>query len=320
VAQGFPDLPISQIVNVQWGGGIFVATGNIAGNVWTSKKDKWEKTFSSSPSSNGFVVSDYPGSGVYGDVGTDDESNPMFVLGGESFTDGSAGPAMFLTSSNGKDWTTKNVAAQGEVYLVTWDESAKTFYAGMTDTSELLDPLSARRVFEVALRSTDGKVWSEIRRIELSDNPADAPVEPYCSDKIRDSNGRRVPTSVFGYNKGNDILIAPEPINMRFGRTYPENEINHGTSLKIKRGPENEKPGTSTIALPSGMQRVWAVAFAGGVWQAAGQSGSDLSPRGIVATSSNNGDTWEKTLTDDPISRLSTVAAKSGARSASAAA
>lgn len=309
-----------QVRNVKWGGGIFVATGNVAGNVYTSKKGKgkeWKKTFTRH--ANGFVVSDYPGSGVYGDVGTDDESKPIFVLGGLSFTDDNPSSAMFLTSSNGEDWTTKNVAAQGEVYLVTWDESAKTFYAGMLDTSERLDPSSARRIFEVALQSTDGNAWSEIRRIELSGDPADAPVEPYCSDKILDSNGRRVPTSVFGYNKGNDILIAPEPINMRFGRTYPEDEINHGTSLKIKRGPENKNPGTSTIALPSGMQRVWAVAFAGGVWQAAGQSGSDSAPTGIVATSSNNGDTWETTLTDDPISRLSTVAAKTGVRSASAA-
>lgn len=298
---------VTKVVNVKWGGGIFV-TGFYgydfsSSKVYTNKKNKWNVTFSAPVNSSSFgVLPSYPGGIAYASVGADKENKikgkPIFVLGGTMNKDN--GPAMMLTSSDGSHWSSQIFGAKGYIYLVTWNETNQAFYAGMVDIIEADGAQVA--FYDVTLKSTDGKKWNEIGRIaqnRRSDQPA--PVAQFCSNQILDRNGNRVPTSVFGYDKNKDILIAPDPINMTYGLGYPSGEpIHHGEKLKIKRGPNNPAPGVKTVSLPAGMELVWAVAFAGGVWQAAGQ--------GIVATSTDEGQTWKKTLSEEPRAGYTSVA------------
>lgn len=311
-----------RIVNVKWGGGIFVAAyhwfGNNSGSkVWTNKPkstklDDWKVTFSTPANSVGFSVSEYPGSATYASIGANKETGkkgqPVFVIGGLSLSIENPGSGMMLTSSNGTDWSSQTYGGENAyVYLITWKEDEQALYAGMVDiVTEDTGPV----LYDVTLKSTDGKSWNETSRVkqdrgaEFSRPP---PVEAFCSDKIKDRNNNRVPTSVFGYDKNQDILIAPDPINMSFGITYREEDVHHGERLKIKRGPDNPDPGEKTVSLPSGMALVWAVAFAGGVWQAAGRAPGAFPQHGVIATSTDNGDTWQITLTEDPGSDFTSV-------------
>jgi hypothetical protein len=116
---------------------------------------------------------------------------------------------------------------------------------------------------------------------------------------------------VFGYDKDKDVLITPDPVNMTWGITYPAGEpTQHGDQLKITRGPGNDAPGSTIKALPHGMNRVWAVAYAAGIWQAAGQT-SAFPEHGVVATSVDDGETWTITLTGVAGSAFTNVAAGS---------
>lgn len=308
-----------RIVNVKWGGGVFVAAyerfgSNPASRVWTnkiksSKLDAWKVTFSTPANSDGFSVSEFPGSATYASIGANKETGkkgkPVFVIGGLSLSTENPGPGKTLTSSNGTDWSSQTHGGDNAyVYLTTWDEDKQAFYAGMID---IVSDETGRVQYDVSLKSPDGRSWNEITRIELVRTRKEpAPVENFCSNKIRDINGNRVPTSIFGYDEATDILIAPDPINMTFGITY-DDPINHGTALKIKRGPDNPDPGEKILPLPAGMARVWAVAFAGGIWQAAGLAPGAFPQHGIVATSTDNGDNWTITLTEDPGSDFKSV-------------
>src|SRR5262249_27094653 len=145
--------------------------------------------------------------------------------------------------------------------------------------------------------------WSEIGRADWWGDPKDprAPVEPYCSNKILDKYGQKVPTSVFGYDKNKDTLIAPDPLWISFGNGYPagESEYHGQNGVKIIR-----EGGTPVIIMPTGMDNVSAVAFAGGIWQAAGSIGD----HGVVATSHDDGQTWSVTLTETSDNFFSAVA------------
>lgn len=297
---------LTRITNVNWGGGGIYVTGsqlfftNEISNVFTniaSKDDddltNWNVTFSS-PRGDGFMMSEYPGSSLCAAVSPDPEkpSTPIFVLGGLNDQDDKPRAAMMLTSSDGKTWTPKTFVESGEVYLLTWDEAKKAIYAGMRDYSKLTEE---HIIYDVVLASSDGLTWTEAER-KPDAGYWSSPVEKYCSDKVKDVHGNNVPTSVFGYDDRADILITPDPVSISFGVSYPIGEkIQHGFQLKIIRGPANEFPGSETMALPAGMDRVWAVAYAAGIWQAAGQAGDDPGS-GVVATSVDDGATWEITL------------------------
>lgn len=299
---------LQDIINVHWGGGGVYVTGsqsfftNPTSDVWTNKIASktaalidWKKTISTPPGN--FVASAFPGSAVFVNIGVD--KKPMFLIGGGTPAPPRAGIA---TSKNGSVWTTQTFS-KGELYLLTWNESEQALYAGMTDTSDPDDPF-----VDVALRSTDGLSWEEIGR--SSEWEANL-VEPYCSDKVTDIHGHNVPTSVFGYDKANDILITPDPVHMTFGVSYPAGEpFQHGDRLKVIRGPGNAAPGSSIKDLPAGMDQVWAVAYGAGIWQAAGQAGA-FPHHGVVATSVDDGESWTITLTDVPGSGFANVAAGS---------
>lgn len=314
---------LTRVVNVHWGGGIYVTGSqwfytNPASVVWTNEIDDtenltdWSKTIST-PHGGGFMPSAFPGSGVCALVGPTDNKAPMFVLGGlqDNIEEGGPpGAAMMMTSNDGVSWSPQTFVSSGDVYLLTWDEDKQAFYAGMWDYSQLLDPESDRILIEIALRSTDGLHWTEVGRQSGDTSSARiSPIEQYCSDKVIDVHGYKVPTSIFGYDEENDILITPDPVSMSFGTGYPAGEeIAHGHKLKIIRGPENDHPGTATKALPAGMDRVWAVAYAAGIWQAAGQT-STFPGHGVVATSIDDGQSWTITLTDVAGSAFTNMAA-----------
>jgi hypothetical protein len=314
---------------VKWGGGGIYVTGsqwylnaNLSSDVWTNKiKSKseedltlWEETYSV-PHGGEFMVSGFPGSGTGAMVGFDsatgERGSLIFVLGGQQDrkeTGGSAA-AMILTSTDGVDWTPQVVGSYGDVYLVTWNDDENVLYAGMQDYSEV-EASEGRDVFDVVLRSTDGLEWTRTER-KLRGLPFESPLEKYCSDRIRDVHGHKVPTSIFGYDGTTDVLIAPDPISISWGVTYPAGEdIEHGHRLKITRGPGNDNPGESTVALPDGMDRVWAVAHEAGIWQAAGGT-ETYPPKGIIATSVDAGLTWETTLEGEPGTLFMMVAAGS---------
>jgi hypothetical protein len=310
---------LQRILNVHWGGakGTYVVgsagfSANPANDVWTNQVESeteltgWSKTFSTpSTPGQGFITSFYPGSAVCGWVGDKShgkKGTPLFVLGGQG--DDARGPAMILTSSDGVRWLPQIVYPSAHIYMLTWEPTEQAFYAGMVDYPD--DPFGEdETVFDIALRSSTGSTWTESGR-KPNPQPGDKGViEVYCSHKVEDTHGSKVPTSIFGYDKDKDILITPDPVILTFGQTYvSDDEYNaYGQQLRVQGGN-----AAGTRNLPPGMAKVWAVAFAAGIWQAAGETG-DNPPCGVVATSVDDGLTWAVTFTDMPGSRFSCVAA-----------
>ena len=304
---------LTQIINVQWaGGGVYVAGSqrffsNPKNDVWantiktTEKLTNWEKTLSTA--TGGFMSAPFPGSGVWALMGDD----PIFILTGaaDNLETGGGSPGMMVTSEDGSTWASHNFGSFAVIYLVMWNKTDKALYAGMLDYSQVaLD----NTLFDVVLRSSDGLSWSEVERIPFVELYSSA-IEKHCSDKVIDIHGHKVPTSVFGYDEDNDVLITPDPVNMTWGITYPAGEdFQHGDRLKIIRGPNNENAGTVTMALPAGMARVWAVGYAAGIWQAAGEAGEPFA-HGVIATSVDDGNTWTITLVDVAGSSFANIAA-----------
>jgi hypothetical protein len=322
--------PLQNIVNISWGGGSLFVTAYSAFNanhrsvVYTneikSKDDNeltnWNETFvaDSTPEANvsDFRVSGWPGTAAYAAIkeNVNGKPKPAFMLvGGSTDIYSSVKPASakWLTSSNGKDWTQHDMG-QGEFYALTWNEDDKAFYAGMTDFRQLHD---VGDWFDTTFKSTDGVNWNQIDKTSQSSRlwNQSAPIQQYCSDKINDVFGQKVPTSVFGYDEGRDILIAPDPLFFTWGIAVPSGEEapDYGTALILKRGPKNTdmKPAEQRVALPEGMDNVIAVAYAEDIWQAAGSVGI----KAVVATSTDGGENWKVTFTEGEGSGFTAIAA-----------
>src|SRR5262249_5682845 len=126
----FGSEPFQQIINVNWGGGGFIAAYRWGGTSPNSKVysssngTDWHVTLTTpsgwpSTEISGFAVTQWPGGAVYSDA----EAVKRFILVGQDSTYAitGRGAAYIISSSDGKAWSApQNKADLGEVYLVTW--------------------------------------------------------------------------------------------------------------------------------------------------------------------------------------------------------
>ena len=168
------------------------------------------------------MPSKFPGCAVFAVVGADEaqgkKGTPIFVIGGLGDDPAGNGPAMMITSKNGIDWLPQTFRPSAEIYMLTWNESEQALFAGMMDYPDNEDTIT---IVDVALRSFDGLSWEEVGEVADPTREGERAIEPFCSNKVTDLYGRKVPTSIFGYDKDKDILITPHPLDLTFGLTYP---------------------------------------------------------------------------------------------------
>lgn len=321
---------LSRIINVKWGGDSTTAAGTLrtgfAGEAnytycctmtTSTEKPEWKQTgrYVSSPEPDvltGFEMG--IGCMVYANVGADADGKggtPTFVAGG-AWGSSRGQPARIMASNDGANWiNTYSSKGTGAVYRVCWDEQEHAFYAAYQDDSE--GDTGGTDTYDVLLRSATGSGWSEVSRKQVGGIGFDLPpnyVNPIVNHggtKVKDANGNYVPNCFWGYNKATKTLIFPDP-------PYGAGSDHIGEQLKIERERED---GTKEITKTTlSFDTIWAVAFAGGIWHAAGQK-DETSPgqggTGRIATSTDDGKTWEVTFegkAGNPIASIASAPTK----------
>ena len=217
----------------------------------------------------------------------DEKGTPTFVFGGNGVDFLSGLSFSYIqTSNNGMDWSqTFTYPSFSYVYAMTFDAVDNAFYAAM------IHGPGGNATNEVLLKSRSGKSWSEVGRQVIEGGVKyTSLLEPHCSDRIKNEANQPLPSGLYGYDAGKQILIAPHPTPFWHGTLGGE-----GPNIQIQTTDEE---GNKHIAITplAGFERVNAVAFAGGIWQAAGFSPGDAGT-GIIATSIDDGRTWDMAFT-----------------------
>jgi hypothetical protein len=290
------DFP-QRVVNVQWGGKA------VAGSSWFGldkstyiyrlKSSKWEPILTFTPAQNIGL-----GNAVFASIAKD---GPRFIVG-TGFSD--SGKTEIKMSKNTQDWVTVYSKSQAEVYGVCWDETEKAFYAAMTLREDGAQ-------FDVLLRSPTGSGWLEVSRATYGSLPAgyQSPIILHGGNKVKDSNGNSVTNAFWGYNENSGILMYADPPYNYWGPPIGFDKL-YGAKIVIK-----SPSGTTKKSLP-GFGSIWAVAYGGGIWHAAGDSRSsngDVSAKAIIATSTDNGVTWKTTFSGVAGTSIGSIAASRAA-------
>jgi hypothetical protein len=286
--------PNEHLKEVHWGGGgfnvgvnLFVTSpdGNTTNAVFVQGSKSWTETKTIS----GPLTLYDNRAGAFGNPGTQ-----TFVLGGQATVFG-VGPAgvrydawIETSKDGGKTWARSYAAAGGFVVAIVYDKANKVFFAQVTaDAGPVLRAGTGDYVWQV-LRSVDGAAWSVVDTADggPANNRYASPIMTAAADPIyQDAAGNNCPGGVYGYDKAKNIVMAPYPdietfaYEARFG----------GSQVQIRKAL-----GTSYIDIP-GMDRVFSVAYSGGVWVAAGAGDTAL-----IATSMDDGETWATTYSAGP--------------------
>ena len=185
-------------------------------------------------------------------------------------------------------------------------------------------------IFDEVYSSDDGKIWKKTESITitathvfegyidhieiLATGPTDDNgnyngnlLAKHCSKRVLDKNGLPQPDGIYGYDKKKNILITPEvmpaiiygtgthdPTFIVLDPFHPERGGEAKSTVKVIKKDENGKDITKIV--DTGVPQVWSVAFAGGVWQAAG-GGITPNQGSMVATSIDDGETWTRVET-----------------------
>lgn len=268
--------PLNRVVNVHWGGGVFVA-GGVPDNYYGSKNN-WQNLGPLQFDSYG-----YASASAFAKVG----NKKVFVLGGQ-VNDGKSSIAtgisrqgpMILSSNDGKTWNIAYEASdiltssssKGEyVTGIVWDNGR--FYATLLAT---IIEGGSRYQRETLLQSVDGKSFSmaDTRRHELQEDWSTLPslIDPHCT---KPANKNEIPDGYQAYNAGGEIFAKPQDLEAFWvtGAAYAEKAVSNERPLA--RAVTFTKTGHATTSSPTSMG-CYAVAYSGGTWVAVGIEGIDI--------------------------------------------
>jgi energy-coupling factor transporter ATP-binding protein EcfA2 len=265
---------LTRIVNVRWGslGAVFVSGDEWGFGRHARMKDKdsaqdWTgitklATASSETDPGTILASSY--ALVGGDK--DNPGIPTFVLGGSVIHFIEDKPpeqhTIIMTSHDGTSWATTldrtkvldEGVVGGYVAALVWDKDATT--EGGMFYAQIFDESG-----ETTYQSATGLSWG----------PGGGSFAAHCKGKMPG-----VPDGVYGYDAGGNILIAPSA---------------DGESLDITTGlgTPDEKKTKMTLDFMA----VFCVAFAGGIWEAGGNTVlSGPLNTACTASSTDDGQTW----------------------------
>jgi hypothetical protein len=304
----FPD----QIVNVKWGGGIFVvksAEGFLYRGSGKNPED-W-KSLGQPNAIHGFVG---PNSGSsYAEIGkTDTEpGTPVFVISAVRDDDDDNRGSVILASRDGRDW--KIVFEKYEVndgdhrdpFIfeptgIVWDEDANKFYAAFYtviadfDTEGNVTARDGERIYS----SSDGRSWG----LEISDvgheNPPGLSEDSvskliqFCKKPENTKGDTEMPDGLQAYNEAGNTFMKPtslvsfSPTN---GAIYDGDKAAPSVTIITEDDDGNTITTTKSVNAPC-----YAVAQMGGMWAACGGDEPNLS----INISTDGGETWTQVHTD----------------------
>jgi hypothetical protein len=300
--------PLQTIVNVSWGGGSLFAAGQVTTvpgsnpqhnlEILTSKvKTKAQKAINWSQREELVVGSSVfdPRASAYGNPGADPSAGvkgtPTLLIGGNEIRFGPAGAGFvyhtfIMTSTDGGlTWTRTHDQENGFVVAMAYDPKEQAFYAQHTQ----IDP-STNTYSWTVLTSSDGSSWGVASSGDGANDGlyASPIITSICDPIYQDGEGNNCPGGIYGYDKKKGIVIAPYPPFPAFH--YESRDYGQQIQIITKDGSGDD------IKSVGGMDTVYAVAFAGGIWQAAGGSGDST---GVIAASIDDGKTWQIVHTCD---------------------
>jgi len=297
VEKPFRENPPEHLRSVHWGGAEFTVGVNLrvaapeggstntiflrgSGNGWTGSK-----TLAGS-----LTVNDNR-CGAYGAPA----NAPTFLLAGLS-TKFDSSPVGFLytawieaSTDAGATWVRGYEADHSFVVALVYDKEQSKFFAqAVTDAQKF--PGDEDYTW-IVLESRDGLSWGVVESTPGHPgvgNQYASPIMTAAADAIyQDGFNNNCPGGVYGYNKAAKILMAPYPDIVAFAY-----EGKFGSpQVQIRSEDETGYRAYRYIDIP-GMESVVSVAYAGGIWQAAGFSSDDTA---VIATSKNVGTTWDIT-------------------------
>jgi len=291
---------LTRVRNIHWkvGGGVFVNGGGTQRYLKMGKTSgvKWTWT-DLGPLDFSSVGTSHASS--FAKVGN--PPLPVFLLGGNDFggeTGETTDNGLIVASNDGLSWSRVHTVASGDAFSdamllgIVWDKAAQCFYAGahiFTVQGRDLPDLDE----DILLQSFNGRTWSEIARegwASTSVGHTEGLLAQHCSKRVTDSFGNGVPDGVYGFDANNDILIAPSVVpaihyNDGLIRSHPVSTV----AVKTKAPDGTEITRTVDVGIP-----VNCVAYAGGIWMAAGGTPTDP----MTAYSIDDGATWTKITTE----------------------
>ena len=276
---------VTRIINVQWGGGIFIA-GNYDGNIYRLGEDReWQ--------SLGKLDFDKYEGDMY--IGTlhgsasalvGENRQQVFVLVGGGEANNAKG--IIMASIGGEEWqrvyqigAASDTFIQAIVFGVTWNKDDQLFYAGAHETHEFNDPDTGDSWMsetDILLQSSNGFSWSVANSHEIKIEAFGGdPLPPWpeyntgflaahCSDMVKDERGNNVPDGNYGYDKDRKLLVEPNSMPSIAYLTGAIGPPSASAGIKVtKLDPEDTAPFNEATGIPTS-----CVAFAGDVWVVAG--------------------------------------------------
>jgi hypothetical protein len=307
--------PYQNIINVNFGsGGTFVAGVNadfsgfnqtllcLRDLMLTKKSDQnWQSGGSFSGSNHNFDGR----CGAYGNPGSDPSTGkkgtPTFVIGGGDIDYNTGPPTGFTyrsfivtSTDNGRNWTKTYTTVHGLTAVLAYDKIKQLFYAQTLDVTQADRGIGSNWDW-VIISSVDGKIWKEIDRIAnggSNPNYASPIIVNACDSIYKDATGHNCPGGVYGYNKSKRMVIAPYPDMFAYSSTgdTARNQIQILTFDK-----DGNRLSREIRSVP-GLNKIFSVAYAGGIWMASGDDGVS---KGLVAYSVDDGKTWANGYTRD---------------------
>jgi hypothetical protein len=274
---------LTRIIDVHWGGGVFIA-GDDQSNIFflEAGKNEWKNLGKLGfAEDEGSMFTGWVQGSSYAD-----KSRPVFVLVGGGGRTKSLG--IILASDDGLKWTRvfqigedSDSFAGANMFGVVWNDDDNAFYAGghQYDLSEALAVQT-----DLLFRSVDGYNWVEADRRSTTYSPDTVPeyktglLVSKCSTRIVDGNGNGVPDGVYAYDKASKILMAPVnvPTIDYLNGTISVAPSGPGGGIVVDNGGEGPTPPSDPNISAIG------VAFSSGNWLAAGGSFPDYSTEAAI--------------------------------------
>lgn len=306
-AQLFPE----QIVNVQWGGGIFVVK-SLESFLYRGKGTKesgWQSV--GTPFDIIGAAAGNSGSSYAAEIGkTDTEpGKPVFVISSVRADDDGNNGSVILASRDGRNWEIVfelyevNDGPRRDPYIfeptgIVWDDNGRAFYAAFYTVVALFDEIEKVITFdgERIYRSSNGFTW--LLHIDEAVNPEPPGIGfdstslllQFCKKPENTKGANKMPDGLQAYSETSKTFMTPtalttfSPVN---GAIYDS------ATSSVKIVVENDDGSTTTATRPTSAP-CFAVAHTGGSWAACGGADRDLS----IDISTDSGETWTQAYTD----------------------
>lgn len=312
--------PFQRIVNVSWGGIVFVVKSIDAELIlgeMEQPRGKW-KSLGHPFDAFGGLFANSGSSSAITEIVKDGETifQPVVVVSAIRSNENNDNGSIIMASKNGTDWELvfeRYEVNEGtfrspficEPTGIVWDEDEKAFFAAFYESDIRFITEAGTTLFydgETIYSSKNGFSWKQVSRSVkfrgvagsaegLTDDDT-SDLRQYCK---KPENEGGIPDGLQAYDKSSKTFMRPQsltgfsPVD---GAQYGETGIATSPVIIVER--EDEEPGGSGSASAP----VYAVGQYGGTWVAVGGVRSDTGPGSLtIDVSIDRGKTWKNVFT-----------------------